>query len=100
MTAALSRFVLTLSCPDRPGIVAAISGCLAENGWNITDSAQFGDAETGRFFMRTSFAVPQGLDLAAAKRAFEPIFSRFEMKSSLHDLGQPPKIIIMVSRFG
>lgn len=100
MTAASPRFVLTLSCPDRPGIVAAISGCLAGKRWNITDSAQFGDAETGRFFLRTSFAVPPALSLDAAKQALQPIFARFEMKASLHDLGSRPKVIIMVSRFG
>ena len=100
MTAELPRFVLTLSCPDRPGIVAAISGCLAQNGCNITDSAQFGDAKTGRFFMRTSFAAPHTLGLEGAKQVFQPIFTGFEMNAEINDLGRRPKVIIMVSRFG
>jgi formyltetrahydrofolate deformylase len=100
MTAQPSRLVLTLSCPDRPGIVAAISGCLAENGCNITDSAQFGDAATGRFFMRTSFAAPGTLGLDGARHVFEPIFARFGMTAQINDLGVRPKAIMMVSRFG
>jgi formyltetrahydrofolate deformylase len=100
MTAEPPRLVLTLSCPDRPGIVAAISGCLAENGCNITDSAQFGDAATGRFFMRMSFAAPLALGIDGARQAFQPIIARFDMKAEINDLGKRAKVIIMVSRFG
>ena len=53
----MTEFVLTLSCPDRPGIVAAVSGLLAGRGGNITESQQFGDRDTGRFFMRVQFTV-------------------------------------------
>ena len=100
MSAELPRFVLTLSCPDRPGIVATVSGWLSDNGCNITDSAQFGDAETGRFFMRTSFAAPASLGLDDVRQAFQPIFDRFEMKADINDLARRAKVIIMVSRFG
>ena len=100
MNAPSPRFVLTFSCPDRPGIVAAVSGCLAERGCNITDSAQFGDAETGRFFMRTSFSSPHAMGLDGARQAFQPIFARFNMKAEINDLGRRAKVIIMVSRFG
>ena len=100
MSAELPRFVLTLSCPDRPGIVATVSGWLSDNGCNITDSAQFGDAETGRFFMRTSFAAPASLGLDDVRQAFQPIFDRFEMKADINDLARCAKVIIMVSRFG
>lgn len=48
-------FVLTLSCPDRRGIVSAVSGAISEQMCNILDSAQFGDRETGQFFMRVHF---------------------------------------------
>ena len=47
----MAEFVLTLSCPDRPGIVAAVSGLLARGGGNIVESQQFGDTGTGRFFI-------------------------------------------------
>ena len=50
-----THFVLTLTCPDRPGIVHAVTGFLVEAGGNIVQSQQFGDAETGRFFMRVQF---------------------------------------------
>ena len=56
-----SRYVLTLSCPDRIGIVSAISGRLFMHGANIIESQQFGDPETGRFFMRTVFAYTGSL---------------------------------------
>src|SRR6266849_347615 len=49
------QFVLTLSCPDRPGIVSAVSTFLAHNGQNILDAQQFNDVETGHFFMRVVF---------------------------------------------
>jgi formyltetrahydrofolate deformylase len=54
-------FILTLSCQDRPGIVAAVAGFLAAAQFNIRESAQFGDSETGLFFMRVAFEdVPGG----------------------------------------
>ena len=51
------QFVLTLSCPDRPGIVSAVSTFLAHNGQNILDAQQFDDIETGKFFMRVVFTA-------------------------------------------
>lgn len=56
-------YILTLSCPDRTGIVFRVSGLLFELGCNIRDSQQFGDEETGRFFLRVHFDLPR----AAAK---------------------------------
>ncbi len=100
MTRSDPNFVLTLSCPDRPGIVAAISGCLAERNWNITDSAQFGDPESGRFFLRISFATSNGTQPAGVSAAFAPIFDRFDMAATIHDLSRKPRAIILVSRFG
>jgi len=100
VTSAKPNFVLTLSCPDQPGIVAAISGCLAGNGCNITDSAQFGDRGTGRFFMRVSFSAPPNVKHTKITKAFQPIFSRFEMAADIHDLARRPRAILMVSHFG
>jgi formyltetrahydrofolate deformylase len=51
-------YIFTLSCPDRTGIVYRVSGLLFEAGCNILDSQQFGDEETGRFFLRVHFSVP------------------------------------------
>ena len=63
----MTEFVLTLSCPDRPGIVAAVSGLLASRGGNITESQQFGDRDTGRFFMRVQFTVDPAGSAAPAR---------------------------------
>ena len=51
-------FILTISCPDQPGIVHAVSGLLFQHGCNIVDSAQYGDEYAGRFFMRVHFTPP------------------------------------------
>lgn len=51
-------FILTISCPDQPGIVHAVSGLLFQHGCNIVDSDQYGDEFTGRFFMRVHFTPP------------------------------------------
>jgi formyltetrahydrofolate deformylase len=53
----VTPWVLTLSCPDRPGIVAAVAGLLADHGGNITESQQFGDELSGLFFMRVQVAA-------------------------------------------
>ncbi|MBN9374448.1 MAG: ACT domain-containing protein, partial [Cellulomonas sp.] len=68
-------WVLTLSCPDRPGIVAAVAGLIAEHGGNITESQQFGDPETGQFFMRVQVTATASYDdLAGAFGALAPRF--------------------------
>lgn len=100
MRIAKPRFVLTLSCPDQPGIVAAMSTCLGDHDCNITDSAQFGDLVTGRFFMRVSFSAPAALGQAQIEAAFKPIFKRFAMAAQIRDLETRPRAIILVSRFG
>ena len=54
---AAGDFALTLLCPDRPGIVHAVTGFLVQNGGNIVESQQFGDQITDRFFMRIDFSL-------------------------------------------
>ena len=53
-----STHILTLSCPDRTGIVHAVSGFLLERGGNIEEAAQYNDPDTGLFFMRVQFSGP------------------------------------------
>ena len=67
-TAPSGDFVLVLSCPDRPGIVHAVSGFLVEHGGNILESQQFGDRLSGRFFMRIDFSVAGPADAAGLRR--------------------------------
>jgi formyltetrahydrofolate deformylase len=95
-----SRFALRVQCPSTRGIVAAISGYLADQGGNISDSAQFDDIATGSFFMRTSFVSEEGRGLQALRDGFEPIAERFGMDYSFFDESVKRKVVVMVSRFG
>ena len=95
-----ARFFLTAKCPSTRGLVAALSGYLAENGCNITDSSQFDDPETGNFFLRVSFNSEDRVGLEELTHGFLPIGERFGMEWSFHDEAEKMKAIIMVSRFG
>jgi len=88
-------WVLTLSCPDRPGIVHAVAGLLAEQGGNITESQQFGDPLSGLFFMRVQVATTASrADLEAA---LSELAGRFSMQWSLDVAGRPVRTLVMVS---
>jgi formyltetrahydrofolate deformylase len=93
------EYILTLSCQDRPGIVAAISGALAAEGCNIEESSQFGDPETKQFFMRVRFSSPSGLPRDAVEDALRPPTRRFAMSLSLHDAAHKARVTILVSKF-
>ncbi|MGE5146232.1 MAG: formyltetrahydrofolate deformylase [Candidatus Eiseniibacteriota bacterium] len=100
MAPSRSTYILTLSCPDRIGIVAAVAGFLAEQDCNIVESAQFDDEMTGRFFMRTVVAAGEGSpDLAGLTAAFGAIGKRFTMEWSFHDAARKPRVVILVSKF-
>ncbi|WP_405401851.1 formyltetrahydrofolate deformylase [Paracoccus sp. Ld10] len=96
----MNKFCLTVACESARGIVAAISGFLASHGCNITASSQYDDPQTGKFFMRISFASEQGKTLAALREAFPETASTLSMTYQFHDEGQKMKVVIMVSRFG
>ncbi|WP_370878590.1 formyltetrahydrofolate deformylase [Pararhizobium capsulatum] len=98
-TAAPTAFVLTLSCDDGPGIVAAVTTELAAMGGNIGESAQYRDVASNRFFMRIAFSAPGGVVTADIERALKPAMERFGMRLSVHDAARRPRLIIMVSRF-
>lgn len=88
--------ILTLSCPDRPGIVHAVSGFLLEHGGNILEAGQFDDRDTGLFFMRVHFSAP-GADFASA---FAPVAERFGMRFRFADAARPMPTLILVSQLG
>ena len=95
-----AAYVLTLSCPNRPGIVAAVSTALFEGGFNISDAQQFDDAETGRFFMRVAFnAVAQAQDADGLRAHFADIGRRFEMTWTLRGADEKKRVALLVSRF-
>ena len=94
-----ANFVLTLSCIDRPGIVAAVTTELAALGANIAESNQFWDRETGRFFMRLAFAAPEGVGGESLEKALKAPIARFEMQTALFDQRRRKRLVIMVSKF-
>ncbi|MEI2712458.1 MAG: formyltetrahydrofolate deformylase [Nocardioides sp.] len=93
----MTHFVLTLTCPDRPGIVHSVSGFLAERGANITESQQYGDADTEAFFMRVAFDLGGGV-VDELREAFMTVAARFEMSYELWDAKAPFRTLLMVSQ--
>lgn len=96
MSTEQTAWVLSLSCPDRPGIVHAVSGLLAEHGGNITESQQFGDPDTGLFFMRVEVLAPTPRGQLEA--AFGELAESFDMTWSLDVAGRRMRTVVMVSR--
>jgi formyltetrahydrofolate deformylase len=100
-------YILTLSCPDRTGIVHAVSGFLLERGGNILEAAQFSDDKrddpdadaTGLFFMRVSFSCEQ-LSFEALKEQIGALGLQFDMRWGLHEVAQPMRTVLMVSKEG
>jgi formyltetrahydrofolate deformylase len=92
-------YILTLSCPDRMGIVHAVSGFLLQNGGNIEEAAQYNDHDTGLFFMRVQFACDQ-LTQEELKTQLEAFASPFSMTWKLHSTEAAMRTVIMVSRDG
>lgn len=94
-------FILKIACPDRPGIVHAVSHFLFTETANILDSAQFSDTFTNRFFMRVHFAqTTQALNLERLKSSFMAVGQQFQMDWELFDAASKPKVLIMVSKLG
>jgi len=91
-----TAWVLSLSCPDRAGIVHAVTGVLAEHGGNITESQQFGDPDTGLFFMRVEVACSASLE--TLESAIGVLSERFSMTWSLDVAGRRMRTVVMVSK--
>lgn len=102
-------YILNLSCPDRPGIVAAVSTFLSRAGMNIKESHQFGDSDSARFFMRIDFATcgtasrtdddAGRSDLMSLRTGFNTIAAQFDMNWEIYDSAVHPRVLILVSRF-
>ncbi|MCX8497963.1 MAG: formyltetrahydrofolate deformylase, partial [Caulobacteraceae bacterium] len=96
------QFILILKCPDRKGVVAAVSGFLADNDASILESNHFNERMTDQFYMRTVFRqdgddMPPLEDL---RKGFDLIARRFNMEWELFDASIKPKVLIAVSKFG
>tara|TARA_X000000950_G_scaffold285935_1_gene393279 strand:- start:2554 stop:3402 length:849 start_codon:yes stop_codon:yes gene_type:complete len=93
------KYIVTLSCRDRLGIVAAVSHLFAETGTNIDESQQFSDADRGMFFMRVAVSAPEALDRDTFHAQFLPIAAEFDMRWEIVDAAHHPRALVMVSKF-
>jgi formyltetrahydrofolate deformylase len=92
-------FNLTLSCPERPGIVHAVSSLLFDHGCDIVEHQQFDDAVRGQLFLRTAFVCAQDTDADRLTAAFAPVAEEFGMTFQLTG-GRPQRVLVMVSKLG
>jgi formyltetrahydrofolate deformylase len=93
---AATHWILTLSCPDQPGIVHTVAGMLAEHGGNITESQQFGDPTSGLFFMRVQVESRASRDELTT--AMTQVAGRFDMTWTLDVVGRRIRTLVMVSK--
>ncbi|MEY3905792.1 MAG: hypothetical protein RIR59_615 [Pseudomonadota bacterium] len=93
-------FVLRIVSEDRKGIVAAVANAMVRQDCNIVESAQYGDPDSGRFFMRVAFSAPDGLSQDAFSAAFAPVAEPFQLDWQIHDLRRKLRAMIMVSQGG
>ncbi len=99
--ATVRDLVLRFSCKDQPGIVATVASFFAEQGFNIRESSQYEDSDTGQFFMRTVFSACEGEhDLTEVRAGFKPLATQFAMDWQLNDYAYKPRIVIAVSQWG
>jgi formyltetrahydrofolate deformylase len=96
----MTTYILTLSCPNRPGIVAAVATAIFEKGGNIRDAQQFDEVENNRFFARIVLDHPEErLDEAGLRAALEVVAARFGMAWTLRDRATRKRVLLMVSKF-
>jgi formyltetrahydrofolate deformylase len=91
-------FVLTIACPDRPGIVHAVTGWLLQHGGNIMESQQFDDVRENRFFMRIDFEVSSPATEDSLRESFAAVAAEFSMEFELWGARAPYRTLIMVSK--
>ncbi len=93
------RWVLVLSCPDRPGIVAAVAGLLAQHGANIVDASQHTDRQAHAFFMRVDFEpADEGVNVAALTAGLTGLAGALGLDWALHGVHDRPRLAVLVSR--
>jgi formyltetrahydrofolate deformylase len=92
-------YILTLSCLDHPGIVAAVSTSLARHGANILEAQQFDDLLTGRFFMRVEFALVGGATIAQLEAGFATVAADHGLDHSFRAATARKKVLLLASKF-
>jgi formyltetrahydrofolate deformylase len=93
-----NHWVITLVCPDQPGIVHAVSGAIVQARGNITESQQFSSADTGRFFIRLQVEAPA--DRAELEAALAPVIARYGMAAVVDVVGRPLRTLVLASTAG
>jgi formyltetrahydrofolate deformylase len=93
-------YILTLSCPDRIGVVADVAAFMVAHDCNIIESGQFSDQDTGRFFLRNAFHPLSGADLGTLRRDFKAVAERYEIEANFFDAAAKVKTLILVSKLG
>lgn len=97
---AVKEIVLTFSCQDSKGLVAAVATLFATLGFNIKESSQFEDVQSNRFFMRTVFECPVGYNLGQIRSLFKPLGEQYQMDWAIFDSASKPRVLIAVSQWG
>ena len=93
-------FVLAIASEDRKGIVAAVANSVASQDCNIIESSQYGDGNTGRFFMRVAISRPVGMSIESFTEAFSPVATAYRLEWRIHDLSKKLRTMVMVSQGG
>lgn len=93
----MTELVVTLQCPDRPGIVHAITGAIVEASGNIVELQQFTSPDTGQFFIRVEVA---GVDAEAVSLAMDGLALRYDARFHVHEAGRPTRTLILASKAG
>lgn len=97
----MRRYILTINCPDRIGIVAAVTGLIADRGGSVLEAAQHGDLGTGRFFLRIEIlaeSLPHGFGPPELAAAFEPVATEFDMEWNLSDTDVQKRVVLFASK--
>ncbi len=97
----MRRYILTITCPDRVGIVAAVTGLIAGHGGSVLEAAQHGDLQTGRFFLRIEIvadSLPLGFGHDELVAAFEPVAQEFAMDWHLSDTDAHKRMVLVASQ--
>ncbi len=95
----MSQFILILSCPDRPGLVAAVSAHIVACGGNILESSQYTDPDSARFFLRTTFVLADPAQAERLSAGFDTLASNYEMDLTLRPRAARQRVLILVSKF-
>jgi formyltetrahydrofolate deformylase len=97
----MRRYILTITCPDRVGIVAAVTGLIASHSGSVLEAAQHGDLDSGRFFLRIEIvaeSLPDGFGPNELAAVFQPVADEFGMDWHLTDTDVPKRVVLFVSK--